>query len=403
MGRNRLIRSLLVKNLLSFGREERRIRLEPLNVLIGPNSAGKSNLIEVLGLLRATPKDLGVPIREGGGIVEWLWKGGEANPVATIEAEVYSAVGKQPLRYRLCLTRVGQRTELVDEVVEDADPRADAKDVYFYYRYQAGRPVLNVRAQSGEEPAMDGQRVQRFLRREDLQPDQSVLSQRKDPDQYPELTYLGEQFDRIRLYREWNIGRRTDPRQPQPADAPGDFLMESASNLGLVLNDLEHRGDAGQVIRKYLRAFYDGFEDISVHVHGGTVQLFLRERGIGPIPATRLSDGTVRYLCLLSILCHPSPPPLVCIEEPELGMHPDVLPTLADLLADASLRTQLVVTTHSDVLVSALSQNPNSVLVCEPDKSGTLLRRLDPETLASWLEKYSLGELWRMGELGGNP
>jgi predicted ATPase len=156
------------------------------------------------------------------------------------------------------------------------------------------------------------------------------------------------------------------------------------------------------LILEKLRKFYPAVADITMKIHGGTVQLFVHEQGLGqPVPATRLSDGTLRYLCLLTLLCHPTPPPLVCIEEPELGLHPDILPTVADLLIGASHRTQLIVTTHSDVLVSALTEIPEAVLVCERDETGTRLRRLDPERLKDWLEKYSLGELWRMGELGG--
>jgi len=143
-------------------------------------------------------------------------------------------------------------------------------------------------------------------------------------------------------------------------------------------------------------------EDITTKIQGGTVQVFLHEKGLNsPVPATRLSDGTLRYLCLLTILCHPEPPPLVCIEEPELGLHPDILPSLGELLIEASERTQLIVTTHSDTLVSALSDVPEAVLVCEQEESGSALRRLERGTLAEWLEKYSLGELWRKGEIGG--
>jgi predicted ATPase len=103
------------------------------------------------------------------------------------------------------------------------------------------------------------------------------------------------------------------------------------------------------------------------------------------------------------MLCHPSPPPLICLEEPELGLHPDILPTIVELLIEASKRSQLIVTTHSDVIISALSDYPESVLVCEREISGTHLRRLEKDQLDEWLQKYRLGELWRMGEIGGNP
>ena len=130
--------------------------------------------------------------------------------------------------------------------------------------------------------------------------------------------------------------------------------------------------------------------------------IFVHETGLNqPVPATRLSDGTIRYLCLLAILCHPTPPPLICIEEPELGMHPDIIPTIAELLVDASQRTQLIVTTHSDILVSALSSIPEAVIVCDRDATGSQLQRLDAEQLQEWLEKFALGDLWRMGEIRG--
>ena len=119
------------------------------------------------------------------------------------------------------------------------------------------------------------------------------------------------------------------------------------------------------------------------------------------MPATRLSDGTLRHLCLLAILCHPEPPPLVCIEEPELGLHPDVLPALAGLLREASERSQLIVTTHSDILVDALGETPEAVVVCENRTGATSMQRLELEELARWLEKYSLGELWTRGDIGG--
>ena len=401
----RLLQGLKLENFLSYGEHGVETELGPLNVLIGPNTSGKSNLIEAIGLLRATPTDLTVPIREGGGIGEWLWKGQAKDSVAKMEARVNYPEGIMPLRYRISFTRVGQRLELADEVVENVRRSSpDAEDVHFFYRFRDGHPVLNVRSVVEEAAGSGEGRTRRSLRREDLDLEQSVLSQRKDPDRYPELTFLGNEFAKIKLYREWNLGRYTAARLPQKADLPEDFLLEDASNLGLVLNDLQLQPGAKQRILSKLKEFYDGVEDITTKIHGGTVQTFLHERGLKqPIPATRLSDGTLRYLCLLTMFCHPEPPPLICIEEPELGLHPDVLSTIAELLVEASQRTQLIVTTHSDVLVSELSEVPEAVLVCERVKTGSLLRRLDKKHLTDWLKKYSLGELWRMGEIGGTP
>jgi predicted ATPase len=83
-------------------------------------------------------------------------------------------------------------------------------------------------------------------------------------------------------------------------------------------------------------------------------------------------------------------------------LHPDILPSVAKLMVEASHRTQLIVTTHSSALVDALTDAPEAVVVCEKEKGSTTMRRLDKDALKVWLDQYSLGHLWRTGELGGN-
>ncbi len=391
MHQTQLIKSITLRNLLSFGDSAGEIKLGRLNVLIGPNGSGKSNLIEAISLLQATPSSIAGAIRKGGGIMEWLWKGRKDE---SCPAELEAIIGTEDnnnmsLRYRISFFNDGQHFEIDDELLEDESPHLGDEIPYFYYKYRQNHPILNVNEQ------------QRSLQRESVDPKLSILSQRKDPDGYPELTWLGEQFGKIKIYREWIFGRRAELRKPQAADAPNEFLQEDCLNLGLVLNALRRKPIAKKAILRYLNEFYEGIDDFDVSVEGGTVQFFLQE-GDFTIPATRLSDGTIRFICLLSLLCHPSPPPLICIEEPELGLHPDIIPTLAKLLVEASEKTQLVVTTHSDILVDALTSTPDSILVCEKEDGATRICALEPEMLKDWLEKYTLGQLWRKGEIGGN-
>ena len=379
-----LLHALQLRNILSFADMPEPVPLRPLNVIIGPNGSGKSNFLEAIDLLRCVPDQLVKPIREGGGVADWLWKGGSDTPHATLDAVFSNPLGKQNLRYQLSFTAVKQRFEIVGERVEDDSPSGN-----FYYRFQDGRPVLNV---TGGE---------RSLLHENIDLERSILAQRRDPSQYPELTHLAEQMGRIQLYREWTFGRNAAPRLPQKADLPNSMLEPDGRNLGLVLNRLRRTPSVKQRLLKALQALYADIDDYDVTVEGGTVQVFFQE-GRMNIPATRLSDGTLRYLCLLAILCDPAPPSLICIEEPELGLHPDVLPTLAELLKEASERCQLIVTTHSDVLVDAMTDQPESVVVAEKMGQGTTLERLDAMQLRPWLEKYRLGQLWTRGEIGGN-
>lgn len=383
-----LIHSVQLNNFLSFGPLAEAVTLGALNVIIGPNGAGKSNLLESFALLQSAPEQLLKPIREGGGVLDWLWKGGEDIPTASLDMVIDNPLGVKDLRYVLAFTASGQRFEIVNELIENEAPLTQDQPPHFYYDFAGGQPVLNIR---GEK---------RQLQRQDVDLEKSILSQRRDPDQYPELTYLGQVLSKIRLYREWSFGRCTPPRLPQKADLPNEYLEPDGSNLGLVLNRLRRDPEVKRKLLTALQALYDGIDDYDVQIEGGTVQVFFHE-GRVTIPATRLSDGTLRYLCLLAVLCHPNPPPLVCIEEPELGLHPDVLPTLADLLKEAATRTQLIVTTHSDVLVDAMSDQPEAILVAEKGEHGTTLTRLDAEKLKPWLEKYRLGQLWTRGEIGG--
>ena len=393
-----LLHRIKLENLLSFGPDAQELELKPLNVLIGPNGVGKSNLIEVIGLLRAAPADVAAPIREGGGASNWIWNGDPQATKARVEIDIeplFHPPDEQLLRYSLAFDNFIYGTPNLNEEIGTAGRgEQEEENSVGYLERKSGRVIVNYRDESGA-------RSWREFAPENIKPDQTILSQLRDATHYPEITLIGWDLADIRLYRDWSFGRNTPPRLPQKADLPNQFLEEDGRNLGMVLNRLMGDLAAKNQFLAALRKLYHGVQDFHVHIEAGSVQVFLQEGNI-LMPATRLSDGTLRYLCLLAILYHPTLPPLLCIEEPELGLHPDILPGLADLLRETSERCQLIVTTHSDTLVDALTDTPESIVVCEKEYGQTKLKRLDKEDLAHWLEKYRLGELWTSGELGGN-
>lgn len=390
----RILKEIKLTNLLSFGPDTPALPLENLNILIGPNGSGKSNLLEALLLLRAAPGDMSAVVRRGGGVQEWIWKGAPQE-TAAIEAVVededdddfdFEIVG---IRHSFSF-RGDMRTFLVkNEKVEKAFNSAKHNVPFRYYEVRHNQPIL--RTSAGEERRLD---------RTTNETDNSILARLRDPVTYPELTRLSDYYAKIRFYREWGFGRNNVCRDPQRTDMRSDRLEEDFSNLGLFLNHLRRTPKAKNAILNALRDLYEGLTDFDISVIGGTVQVFLTE-GDYTIPASRLSDGTLRYLCLLAILCDPTPPPLICIEEPELGLHPDILPNLAKLLIEASTRTQLIITTHSEILVDAMSERPETIVVCEKHDGKTVMRRLDPAELKVWLADYRLGQLWMRGQLGG--
>ena len=221
------ISKLTLKNFLSFGPDSPPVALRTLNVVIGANGSGKSNLIEAIGFLRAAPDLLVAPVRDGGGVRDWLWKG-ESNSTASVEA----VVDRDPLpriRHSISFTTVAQRFELCDERIENEPAAAGQTQPYFYYRYQDNHPVLNVRNVSpggdgtaDKAASLSADRAKRFLKREDVDPEKSILAQRKDPDSYPEITDLAAFYTRIRICREWSFGRY--PPTPAPEGGPTQRL-----------------------------------------------------------------------------------------------------------------------------------------------------------------------------------
>ena len=399
-----LLKSIGLRGFLSFGSSTKDLPLEALNVVIGPNGSGKSNLVEALSVLRAVPRDLPEPIQEGGGVADWLWRPEPSAPRAVSdvgrprarielvfsEGQIVRSHGQPAVRYRLEFGAEGDSFVVLDERVENEETPPHENKPFFYFGYENGRPMLNLQ-----------DRGRRELRKESIDMTQSILSQRKDPDQYPELDRLTDRLARIRIYRSWHFGPDAGVRAGCRAGVRADHLSEDFRNLPARIAVLKKNPPVKRRLIGYLRELAPGFEDVEVVPEGGVLTLYLTEGSLS-FPARRLSDGTLRYLCLLALLVDPDPPPLIAIEEPELGLHPDVLPQLATLLLDASTRTQLVVTTHSDALVDALTDTPEAIVVCEKTGGSTKLTRLDPPTLKPWLEKYRLGELWVRGEIGGN-
>ena len=409
-----LFSSLHLKNVLSFRDAE--IDLAPLNVVIGPNASGKSNLIEALSLLRAAPNDLAGFFRANGPAADWIWKGesnAELSPTsAHIKAVLNNPEGAQQadkqLSYVLHLEVRNDSLRVVGEKLENVQPyESHQAQPFYYFSVENGYGRVSPRRtyRDGHYPEQGGSYGETAT---SLTPDnytqaQSVMSQIRDPVNFPVLTRTSKRLASTRLYRSWAVGRDSPARKPQATDGDVDFLNEDFKNLALVVNDIQTRGREA-VLDSNLNRLYEAYDGIRARVYGGAIQLVANESGMSEaIPATQLSDGTMRFIALLAILCHPSPPELICIEEPEIGMHPDVMHLLANLLWEASERTQIIVTTHSPDLVDQFTEDPDVVMVCERGFDGdTQLNRLSCDRLKGWLDDYRLGQVWRKGVIGGN-
>ncbi len=428
MSEQPFLKSIRPVNLLSFGPNTREIELRPLNILIGPNGCGKSNLIEVIGLLSKLPdREPWSTVIETGGAREWIWKG--KNPDREPPALSVKAAGQKYPQYPPALGS-GQLMSLGDLMgVGESNGNWTEKRLSYSITLRERDNAFEVARETFAEldrwendwlkpPSFEREdwigRISSSLlpdtsteRFSNLPPQRSVLSLTGEGNinsRVPHIRKLANELERISLHRDWIFGSGSEVRNPQPAGLDSYHLERDSRNLAQILKAWRDRGEQTVFDRlvEMLRTFYEPTKDVDTELLGTHLRIMIRETSGFNTPATRLSDGTLRWLTLLIVLLDPTPPPVICIDEPELGLHPDMIPTLSDLLRDASARTQLVLTTHSRDLVECFSEEPENVCVCEKSNGATEIRRLSSDDLKTWRKDYSLGELWSSGQIGGN-
>ncbi|HYR77060.1 MAG TPA: AAA family ATPase [Pyrinomonadaceae bacterium] len=391
-GQDRIpLQELIVDGLLSFG-EPAAFKFGRLNILVGPNGSGKSNLIDCVRVLRYAPLDIQEAFKDSG-FEDWLFKGTNSG-IASLQVVAHVAEQRVGIRHQLRLGPPRRSRALLEEVISSAETKSEETNPYFVGSHRGGATLSVVG--SGKR------RRERELGAKEYNPFRSILSQIRDTAQYPEITRLSGLYASFRVYSEWSFGRNSNLREATPTGRSETTLSESMADLALSLNALEKTA-AHDKIRALLRELKETYKDYVTRILFGRVGLELLESPFElPVPAKRLSDGTLRFLALAAILCQSEPPPLICLEEPELGMHPDMIRMVARMIVDATAKTQLIVTTHSEHLLTALQDDFDALFSFEAGLTGSVVRRFGQADYKEWRQEHTLGELWTSGEIGGN-
>lgn len=204
------------------------------------------------------------------------------------------------------------------------------------------------------------------------------------------------------VYQGFHTHREASIRAPQITRADSQVSADG-QNLISVLHSLytSDRDFEDEVNTAMRAAFGSDFDKlIFPPAADQRIQMRIRWRSLKREQSTAdLSDGTLRFLYLLAILAGPHPPPLIAIDEPETGLHPSMLPIVAEYARDAAIRSQVILTTHSPEFLDAFGPNPPTTTVVERHEGETILRVLMEDELTYWLRQYSLGELYRSKEL----
>lgn len=208
-----------------------------------------------------------------------------------------------------------------------------------------------------------------------------------------------------RRYHFHDTSNSAGVKQPQPI-ADNRELHRDGSNLAPFLHALR-QNDAVRYerIRDAIRTVTPFFDDFVLEpevLNRSMIRLEWRHTDSDMFAdATTLSDGTLRFMCLATVLLQPNPPKVVLIDEPELGLHPYAIHQLTELFQAASTRSQLIVATQSVTLLDQVRLD--DVIVAERSDGASSLDRIDRERFESWLDAYSLGELWTKNVIGARP
>lgn len=358
--------------------------LRPLNVLIGANGVGKSSVLDVLGLLSGSAEGvLEHCIATWGGLPSLLTADGSVEMTLAVRA---AEAGADGLGYQLRLSSKGYGYSVSRETLAFCPDPAGAAAVT--YIEAAGERVRYQHEGKLIEPSWD------------YKWPETALSQ--VPRMYPEAERFRRRLADISdVYHELDISPRAPIRMPQrlsSAQIPG---TDGEDLLPCLYTIRETEPFRFKAIEDALKAAFPSFDRLELPPQSGLLTLGWRDRNFTrPIFANELSEGTLRFLWLATLLQSPGLPQVTLIDEPEVSLHPELLRLLAELMREASDRTQLVVATHSDRFVRFLK--PEELIVCDLDATGGMTaQRADALDLSAWLQDYTLDELWSKGVLGG--
>lgn len=346
-----MIESLHIRGYRSL--EDVRLPLAGLTVVTGPNGTGKSNLYRCLQLLsRAAQGELARAMVEEGGMPSVLWSGPRRHHARQPKRVQFSIkVQTDTFGYELACGLPTPRKTLFNR-----DPEVKTEQAWFGSTPRPSMLFLerdhgsaSLRTASGERQEFPG----------NMESSETAVAQIHDPRRFPDVESLREHFRRWRFYHHFRSDPESALRQLRPSTYCASLASDGA-DLAAALETIREVGDAS-ALRAAVDRMQQGAELEIVDLEGnGWLDLRLHARGLlRPLAARELSDGTLRYLALVAALLSPRPAPLIAFNEPETSLHPDLLPTLADLFVAATKHSQVWITTHSDALADALAQASN--------------------------------------------
>lgn len=347
---------------------DQKLEFGPLNVFIGGNGAGKSNLIGVFHFLhRVAKQQLQTYTGKAGGANAILHFGRKKTERLRLRTEFRD--GKNANIYEFELKPTGEDRFIFEQ------------ETTYYWDFTRYSDAFRAKPWASHVEAQVAESNQEIA------------------------GYIRGYLDSYRIYHFHDTSASAPVKQTCDVE-DNRFLRADASNLAAFLYWLHekqavHYKNIEDTVRQ-VAPFFHRFKLAPSVLNPEKIRLKWEEKGDDTdFSAAALSDGTLRFICLSTLLLQPNLPSLILIDEPELGLHPAAIQVLAGLLQSAATRTQLIVATQSVTLINQLQ--PEQVWIVDRQEGESVFHRLRETDMSTWLEDYSLGELWEKNILGGRP
>ena len=350
------------------------------SVLIGPNGSGKSNFVQFFNMLSwmLRSRRLAEFVSKQGGADDQLYSGNDTTPRLDAEITIRTATGRNDYRFSLAYAHPDKLifTEEAFRYTRD-DHGGDAEWIHLGSGHREARIVEAGQSDGASQAA----------------PPQAATART--------ITYL---LRNCAAYQFHNTGATSNFKKTWDAEEYA-FMRTDGGNLPAILHRLEQ-----QDVRRYeficrqIRRVLPGFDGFRIEAQYGKVALRWRSSHSDKTYGAHLtSDGSLRFFALTTLLNLPVEmlPGVVLLDEPELGLHPKAIALVGDMIRALAGSCQVIVATQSPLLVDAFGVG--EVFVLDLDGGRTKLRIPPPDQLQTWLNEFSVGELWQKNLLGGRP
>lgn len=324
------------------------LELDRLNIVFGANGCGKSNIYKAIQLLSgAASGQLSQMLSAEGGIQNAMWSGTHSDQKAR---RICLSCETDDFDYEL---QIGfADVDPKNPTLFKLDPAVKEENIWTAgYQRRPSSQVLKRRNQVVFLSNIHGEKI---THSDAIYENESFFAQLGEPHLYPEVSQLKETINHWRFYHEFDVSRKSAIRQPQ-IGFRSPVLASDGANLASAFQTIVEIGD----IELLTEILFTAFPECSFFCKNDSARfmLYMNREGLSrPLETSEMSDGTIRFLCLAIALLSPRPPSFIVLNEPENSLHPQMLPALAKLIAEASRHSQIWLTSHSRELATLIGQ-----------------------------------------------